>query len=89
MSDPFAPSIRLGLAVDQIPPGPGEVEFEELTRFNAYVKTSRIDTRGELVITLGIPYEDKYEAMPITDLRGIQFLMIACQPKLPAHDDGG
>lgn len=55
-------------------------EYTKFTEFLAYVRTSRIDTAGELHITIAIPYEHKYDAMPLTDMRGVMFIMQAHRP---------
>lgn len=55
-------------------------EYRELAEFLAFIQSSRIDAKGQLVLTVGVPYEYKYEAMPLTDLRGLVFVLKAYQP---------
>lgn len=42
-------------------------------RFRGFVKQSRIVTAGEVNITIAVPFEGKYDALPITDLRAMLF----------------
>lgn len=55
-------------------------QFIQFAEFLAYVRDSRISVGGELHITLAIPYEHKYDAMPLTDMRGVMFIMQAHRP---------
>lgn len=57
-----------------------ELQYELLTQFLAYVRSSRITVGGEVEITLGIPFEFKYDALPLTDLRGLNFSVTIHQP---------
>ena len=62
--------------LDSLPPLPGRPEVNEdipkgkrqLT-FRAHVSGAKYARDGSFVLTLGIPYEDKYRAIPITDMR--------------------
>lgn len=56
----------------ELPPAP-ENPGEFLTHFQADMPKSSIDKDGQLVITLVVPIEDKYKAMPLTDIRGRRF----------------
>ncbi len=55
-------------------------QYIQFAEFLAYVRDSRIAVAGELHITLAIPYEHKYDAMPLTDMRGVMFIMQAHRP---------
>lgn len=55
-------------------------EFTLFAEFLAYVKEARISVAGELNITLAVPFEHKYDAMPLTDIRGIMFIMQCHRP---------
>jgi hypothetical protein len=47
---------------------------EVLAVFSAYQKGARISERdGELILMLGVPLEDKYAALPLTDKPGVMF----------------
>lgn len=48
---------------------PGEI----VAVFQAYVRAAKIMVRGELQITLGIPFQHKYMAMAVTDQLGVMF----------------
>lgn len=63
-------------------------EYDLVAEFDAYIKGSRITVAGELQLTVAIPYEWKYEAMPVTDIRGITFRMVVLGPKRPGSDNG-
>lgn len=84
-------------SVDELPPEPedltidtvlGSGDYVPLASFFAYVKQSRIATGGELTITLGIPFEFKYEAMPLTDIRGVTLVVQVHQPVKPPSRNG-
>lgn len=53
---------------------------EQLLQFQAYVKSARINVHGEVHIQIAVPYEDKYAALPLTDIRGVMFVMGIYQP---------
>lgn len=55
-------------------------QYIQFAEFLAYVRDSRISVGGELHITLAIPYEHKYDAMPLTDARGVTFIMQCHRP---------
>lgn len=55
-------------------------QYVQFAEFLAYVRDSRISVGGELHITIAIPYEHKYDAMPLTDSRGIMFIMQCHRP---------
>lgn len=48
---------------------PGEL----IACFPAYVRIGRISPKGEFVITLAVPFENKYQAMAMTDYQGVMF----------------
>lgn len=54
---------------------------ERLAQFKAYVRGGKINQHGEFVFTVAVPYEDKYRAMPITDIRGTMFVMEVWSPE--------
>lgn len=66
--------------VDELPAEPDEPEYALLCQFLAYMRSSRIAVGGELEITLAIPFEFKYDAMPLTDLRGLNFHVAIYRP---------
>lgn len=55
-------------------------EFIQFAEFLAFIKEARISVQGELHITLAVPYEHKYDAMPLTDMRGVMFIMQCHRP---------
>lgn len=55
-------------------------QYVQFAEFLAYVRDSRISVGGELHITIAVPYEHKYDAMPLTDARGITFIMQCHRP---------
>jgi hypothetical protein len=57
-----------------------EARGEQLLQFMAYVKSARINVHGEVHIQIAVPYEDKYAALPLTDIRGVTFIMGIFQP---------
>lgn len=63
--------------------GKGELQ----ARFQAYVKQTRIVTAGEVSITLSVPYEQKYLAFPITDLRAMLWTVEVYAPPGITPDD--
>lgn len=76
-------------SVDTLPPEPEDMTIESLlesgdytilSQFLAYVKQSRIATSGEFTITLGVAPEFKYNAMPMTDIRGVQLVITVHRP---------
>lgn len=48
--------------------------------FLAYIRDSRITVGGEIHITIAVPYEHKYDALPLTDMRGVMFIMQCHRP---------
>lgn len=61
---------------------PGEV----VAVFPAYVKQAKIMIRGELQITLGIPFAAKYTALAVTDQIGVMFEV---EVRKPPKSKGG
>lgn len=55
-------------------------QYVQFAEFLAYVRDSRISVGGELHITIAVPYEHKYDAMPLTDARGVMFIMQCHRP---------
>lgn len=64
-------------------------DFVFLAEFMAFIRGSKIMNNGDLIITVGVPYEYKYEAMPLTDLRGLVFVLQAHRPKGRVENNGG
>lgn len=58
-----------------------EARGKQLLQFQAYVKSARINVHGEVHIQIAVPYEDKYAAMPLTDIRGVMFVMGIYEPQ--------
>lgn len=48
--------------------------------FRASVKGSRVLANGHMLVTLQVPMEDKYLAMPMTDILGILLVISAYRP---------
>lgn len=53
--------------------------------FQAFVKEAYFPPRGGMTITLGIPEDQKYLAIPTTDLRGMQIRIEVWRP--PLYDE--
>lgn len=72
---------------DELPPDETFIadDYHHFARFLAYVRSSRITVAGEVQITLAVPYEYKYHAMPMTDLRGVVFLVDVAKPMKPGE----
>jgi hypothetical protein len=69
-----------------------EVIPEHIASFRATIKRTQILPRGEMNITLAVPFDEKYRAMPITDYVGIQFEVNVNRPigsPEPTHLPGG
>lgn len=89
----FTPATKVAKsteAIDNLPPTEMEEwiktgEYEEFAEFQAYVRGSKISPTGELMLTIGVPYEFKYEAMALTDLRGTVFILRAYRPRRPGE----
>ena len=61
-----------------LPASPGEY----LTFFDADVPSSRIDAKsGRLVLNVSVVVDDKYWAMPITDIRGKRLRFAVYAPR--------
>lgn len=59
--------------------GPGELE--ELVAFRADIPKFAFDAKGNLVIHLRVVPDDKWLALPLTDIRGRRFTFHAyCPP---------
>lgn len=76
---------------DELPPEDEPVvivrDYQPCAEFLAYVKETKILSSGELVIALGIPFEYKYDALAITDERGVMFKVICEKPIRRQHID--
>lgn len=48
--------------------------------FRASVKGSRVLANGHMLVTLQVPMEDKYLALPLTDILGILLVFSAYRP---------
>lgn len=69
----------------ELPPPPAD-PGEFLTYFEADIPSSRIDAKsGRLVINVAAIIEDKYKAMPLTDIRGkrLRFAVYAPRGRKP------
>lgn len=73
-----------GQVIDELPDDEDTVledgEWEFLAMFDAYIGGSQIFQGGELQLRVRVPYEHKYKAMPLTDMRGITFKMFVYRP---------
>lgn len=59
----------------------GARELEELVAFRADIPKFAFDTKGNLVIHLRVVPDDKWLALPLTDIRGRRFTFHAyCPP---------
>ena len=56
------------------------VEYIKKAEFRASVIGARIDASGELVVNLKVPMEDKYLALPLTDIRAVLMVFSAYVP---------
>lgn len=63
-------------------------KFRVLAVFRASIRQSRIQVSGDLSLTFSVPYEWKYEALPVTDIRGVQFLIQVLEPVMGGEDNG-
>lgn len=69
----------------ELPPPPAD-PGEFLTYFEADIPSSRIDAKsGRLVLNVAAIIEDKYKAMPLTDIRGkrLRFAVYAPRGRKP------
>lgn len=57
-----------------------EARGKQLLQFQAYVKSARINVHGEIHLQIAVPYEDKYAALPLTDIRGVMFTIGVFEP---------
>lgn len=75
-----------------LPPRPPDSTLGTfITHFTADVPTSRIDTKsGRLILNVMVDDADKYQAMPVTDLRGRRFhvLIYAVEGHTPVVTNG-
>lgn len=63
-------------------------EYELVSEFKATVRGSRITVgEGDLLITFSVPFEDKYKALPVTDVRGLTFMVGVYAPKKLGHQN--
>jgi len=63
---------------------------EVLAVFSAYQKGARISERdGELILMLGVPLEDKYAALPLTDKPGVMFDITVTHKPYVGFGEGG
>lgn len=55
-------------------------EWRKKAEFRAAMAGGRIDNNGELILTVKVPVEDKYLALPVTDVRGILLVFSVYEP---------
>lgn len=82
-----APDAGAGEAADELPEDDVDAKSDIIPDnyalaavFSAGVRRSSINPAGDVTITLAIPYEYKYDAMPITDMRGVLFKVAVFRP---------
>jgi hypothetical protein len=69
-----------GDPIDDLPPEL-EADYELMAQFRGYIRQARVAIgHGDLMLTIGVPFEDKYKAMGVTDLRGTTFLIGVYKP---------
>jgi hypothetical protein len=56
------------------------IVWEKVTEFRAAVSHGTVDREGQLSLTLKVPYEDKYLALPVTDIRGVLMVFGVFKP---------
>lgn len=59
--------------------------WEKVTEFRGSIVGSRINNSGEVTLTIAVPYEDKYIALPVTDTRGILMVFSVYKPQGAEH----
>ena len=61
-----------------------------LAEFSAYQKGARFSERdGEMILTLGVPLDDKYAALPLTDKPGVMFQIVVFHKPYVGYGEGG
>lgn len=64
------------------------VEWIKKAEFRAAMAGAHIDKDGQLSMTVKIPVEDKYLALPITDVRSILMVFSVYEPVQATSADG-
>ena len=64
---------------DQDYDGP-DVEWMKVTEFRGQIASAHINNKGELSFTISVPFEDKYQAMKATDVRGVAMVFAVYEP---------
>lgn len=59
-------------------------DLEQIVEFKADIVKFTFDSKGNLVITLLVANEDKWDALPLTDIRGRRFTFKALTAKARA-----
>lgn len=62
------PDITIPLDID--------VGSEVLALFEGYVSGAKMHNDGSMALILGVPFAEKYKAMPVTDVRGEMFTVV-------------
>ena len=57
-----------------------QTEWQKKAEFRAAVGGAHFNNSGEFVLTLKVPPEDKYLAIPLTDVRNILMVFSAYEP---------
>ena len=57
-----------------------QVEWVKKAEFRASVTGAHISKDGELTLSIKVPHEDKYLALPLTDVRSILMVFSAYEP---------
>jgi len=69
-----------------IDPGPRDDDlktvYNKVAEFRGTVTGARVDRDGGLVVTVAVPFEDKYLAMPITDIRSVMMVFSVYKPEV-------
>lgn len=82
--DPFEPP-PVGTPHVQLPGAPRIIpdlpKGDILHRFRAYVRNTNLAKDGEILITLGVHPEDKWMALPLTDIIAMIFVIEVYDPR--------
>lgn len=71
--------------VDELPGDDDDViepqtEWQKKAEFRAAIGGAHFNNSGEFVLTLKVPPEDKYLAIPLTDVRNVLMVFSAYEP---------
>ena len=73
-----------------IEPDDTQYQFIKLAEFRGAIQEAKVDRFGHFSLKLNVPAEDKYLAMPLTDVRGVLMVFSVYQPvEIHGERDGG